>query len=107
MGSHNQVLPGVAAKFAPMWKQYAPAYPASSNLMFSDLASHEWSKHGTCWSAAINTVGSNTQALTTLEDSFFQASLDLNQKYPTPKVLQDAAAAGTTLAVSQLQAAFG
>ena len=40
-------------------------------------------------------------------DTFFQASLDLNQKYPTPKVLQDAQAAGATLAVSQLQAAFG
>ena len=30
---------------------------AIAGLKYSDLAAHEWQKHGTCWSAAINTVG--------------------------------------------------
>ena len=105
--THDEVLPLVSAKFAAQWKQFAPAYGASS-LPFAGLAAHEWQRHGTCWSAAIDSIAAgDNKALPALEEKFFQASLDLNKRYPTPAIMGTSRAAGQPIALADLQKAFG
>jgi len=98
----------VSDYFADMWAQVAPAYPAGTSKKFNGLAEHEWSKHGTCWSASTDNIAAGDVATAiTLKKAFFQASIDLNNKFPTPDVLRKAWRAGSTVATTDIQSAFG
>lgn len=101
------VLPRVSAKMLPYWKRVARSYPAGSpGLQYTDLATHEWQRHGTCWSDDVNSLA-DSAATAALQERFFQQSLDLEQRFPTPALLGEALRAGKGIALKEMQKAFG
>jgi ribonuclease T2 len=104
----NTVSAAVSADLINEWRRVAPSYPKGSGKPYDGLAQHEWERHGTCWSAAIDEIAPGDHAaLVALQERFFAASLRLNEAWPTPALLRDAQASGKPVALEDLQAAFG
>lgn len=100
------VLPEVTAKMLPEWRRVAQSYPANTGLQYTNLASHEWERHGTCWSSAVNQLV-DSDAVAALQEEFFQQSINLIEDFPTPVLLGSRARAGKTIPLANLQEAFG
>jgi ribonuclease I len=102
----TQVSAAVQSKMLPDWQQYARSYPDDSSLQYKGLAGHEWERHGVCWSSAVNSLA-DAPAVEALQLKFFNSSINLMRKFPTPALLGDSLRAKKPIALAALQAAFG
>jgi len=96
----------VQQKMLPLWQQYARSYPDTSDLKYKGLAEHEWNRHGVCWNSSVNQLAASDD-LDNLQIEFFERSMDLVERFPTPAILGNALRSNTTIALADLQAAFG
>ena len=90
----------------PEWQTYARSYPDDSSLQYKGLAGHEWERHGVCWSSAVNNLP-DVPAVDSLQVKFFNSSINLIRRFPTPALLGDSLRANKPIALATLQAAFG
>eukprot|EP00941_MAST-03F_sp_MAST-3F-sp1_P001960 g1960.t1 len=100
----------VKSKMNSTWANVARSYLDSNDLKYHSLAQHEWERHGVCYSSLINKVKTNPLSendLIELQLKFFKESIILNEKYPTPVLLQEAQKKKQTISLSDLQNAFG
>merc|ERR1712194_354339 len=72
------------------------------------MGKHEWEKHGTCASHAVDEA-ETTQDVVAVQTEYFKASLKLMKRYPTPQALRDASKSSpkATMSLAELQEAFG
>jgi hypothetical protein len=64
-------------------------------------------KHGTCFSANLKTAYPSSTAIANEQTRYFQALIDQFTAFPTPNIVQQAAASGQPIPLSDLQDAFG
>ena len=96
----GSLLPDVANSFYEDWQKYAPAYA------FGGLASHEWAKHGTCYTKELSSAVSNND-VAMLQTLYFQYANNLVRSVGTPSELINSQAAGTSLPLEEIQNLFG
>ena len=96
----------VQQKMLPLWQHYARSYPDASSLKYKGLAEHEWNRHGVCWNPSVDQL-TGADDLEVLQLEFFNRSMDLMERFPTPVLLGNALREKRSIALADLQSAFG
>jgi ribonuclease T2 len=96
----STIVPAVNSEFQPAWSTYAPGYA------YGGLNTHEWQRHGTCYSSAV-TSSVTTGSLAAVQMRYFTNQMNLMKASTTPDIVQEAQNTGRYISYEDLSAAFG
>ena len=98
---HVSVLSSaVTDQFTKEWTKYAPEY-------IYGLQTHEWQKHGTCFSYDLVDTATDQDALNAVQSRYFQNQLNLLLNNTAPAIFMAAVKSGKPIAIETVQEAFG